>query len=272
MAKEKNTSPKDQFRQELRKCRTAKQWTHRALASRLNCGHSLVGAIERGTRNPQLRFAEKCDEAFGLDERFVKLWKRMNNAFSGAQWYAHWADEIEPEARTLRSWVPLMIPGLLQTEEYARAMFTLGIVEEEEVEDHVRARLARQTILGREKPPTLWVLVDEWALQRQVGPPEVMARQLDHLLTLSGRSRVHIQVLPADPETTAGLAGGFMIAEIDDQPTTVYIDSAAQAEVTSDPELVSIILRRYDKLRAGALRVSESQQVIKRWRDSWTSK
>ncbi|RBQ16468.1 hypothetical protein DP939_29530 [Spongiactinospora rosea] len=272
MAKEKNTSPKDQFRQELRKCRTAKQWTHRALAGHLNCGHSLVGAIERGTRNPQLRFAEKCDEAFGLDGRFVKLWKRMNNAFTGPQWYAHWADDIEPEANALRSWVPFVIPGLLQTEEYARAMYKLGIVEEEDVEDHVRARMARQAILDRKKPPTLWMLIDEWALQRQIGTPEVMVGQLDHLLALSERSKVNIQVVPTNSETTAGLSGGFMIAEIADQPTTVYIDSAGQADVTSDPDLVSLILRRYDKLRADALRAGESPQVIKRWRDKWNSK
>ncbi|MFI0417737.1 Scr1 family TA system antitoxin-like transcriptional regulator [Spongiactinospora sp. 9N601] len=272
MAKEKHISPKDQFRQELRKCRTAKQWTHRALASRLNCGHSLVGAIERGTRNPQLRFAEKCDEAFGLDERFVKLWKRMNNAFTGPQWYAHWADEIEPNAHTLRSWDLLLIPGLLQTEEYARALFTLGIVEEEEVEDQVQARLGRQAILGQAKPPTLWVLIDEWALQRRVGTPEVMARQLDHLLALSERSKLHIHVVPSDADTTSGLAGSFVIAESVDYPATVSIGSAGQAEVTSDPDLVALILRRYDKLRADALRTGQSRQVIKEWRDKWSSR
>ncbi|MDF5751450.1 helix-turn-helix transcriptional regulator [Spongiactinospora sp. TRM90649] len=272
MARKANSPTKTQFGEELRRHRDAREWTQRALASRLGCCYTLVGAIERGTRNPQRRFAEKCDEAFGLDDHFVKLWKKLNTSFSGPQWYAHWADEVEPKAHTLRSWDLLLIPGLLQTEDYARALFTCGIAEEEAVEGHVRTRIARQVVLDREKPPTLWILLDEWSLQRRVGTPKLMVAQLDHLLTLSERSRVNIQVVPADAETTAGLAGSFAVAELTDQRIIGYIDSAASADVTSDPEVMSIILRRYDKLRADALRAGESQQVIKRWRDKWNCK
>ncbi|RBQ14523.1 hypothetical protein DP939_40385 [Spongiactinospora rosea] len=160
MAKETH-SPKSRFGAELRRRREEKGWTQRSLAAHLGYGHSLIGHIERGTRNPQKVFAERCDEVFGLDGYFVRLWRLTNEAPTGPLWYAKWKDEIEPEAEVLRTWDPLVIPGLLQTEAYARALIAGGESAAHEIEDRVRARMGRRGALERAKPPELWVFLDE---------------------------------------------------------------------------------------------------------------
>jgi hypothetical protein len=153
-------------------------------------------------------------------------------------------------------------------EEYARLVISGDETPPEEVEDRVRARMTRQVILeGR--PPEVWALIDESALRRRVGSAELMVRQLNHLIAAVESPKLTIQILPLDATTTAGLLGGFIIAESSRYPTTVSIESAGRGEVSADIDLVKPVWRRYDRLRAEACRPVDSIEMIKKVRDRW---
>ncbi|WP_424534830.1 helix-turn-helix domain-containing protein [Sphaerisporangium viridialbum] len=266
-------SPVERFGRELARCRREKGWSQARLAERLGCSPSLIGHIETGSRNPQLDFAEGCDRAFDLSEshRFVRLCRRISDSPSGPQWFLRWQEEIEPNATALRTWDPLLVPGLLQTEAYARAVFRGHLATpEHKVEEQVRARMQRSLILEGGDPPALWVLLDELVLSRPIGGPEVMREQLDHLVTVASHHNVTVQLVPFDSPCTDGLLSGFTIAELPDGPTTVVVDSAGKGEVSADHELVSLILGRYDRLRTEAYRPGESLEKIKGAIHQWT--
>jgi transcriptional regulator with XRE-family HTH domain len=268
-------SPALRFAHELARHRKERGLTQARLAEHIGCSPSLVGHIETGGRNPQLDLAEACDRYFDLPDKdyFVRLWRRIHQAPSGPGWFLRWLEEIEPQATVLRSWDPLLVPGLLQTESYARAIF-LGdfSTTEEEVEELVAARMRRQEVLGRDNPPELYVLIDEWVLRRPIGGPLVMAEQLAAIATVARRRRVTVQLVPYDTACTRGFSSSFVIAELADAPTAVTVDSAGKGETSAEHDLVTLILDRYDKLRTEAYRAGESLERIEEAAALWTSK
>jgi Domain of unknown function (DUF5753) len=223
-------------------------------------------------RNPQLDFAEACDRFFGFPEAdyFVRLCRRVHQSPYGPGWFLRWLEEIEPNAATLRTWDPLLIPGLLQTGAYATAVF-LGhfSTPEAEVREQVAARMERQRILDRDDPPELHVLMDEWVLKRPIGSRETMYHQLRHLAAVARRRRVTVQLVPYDTSCTDGLSSSFVIAELVNEPTVVSVDSAGEGEVSADHKVVSLILERYDKLRTEAYRAGESLERIEGAAEQW---
>ena len=149
-------------------------------------------------------------------------------------------------------------PGLLQTEEYARAILAVNPgVTEDQVSERLAARLARQAILARDDPPAAWFLVDEAALRRCVGSPEVMAAQLAHLGGVARLPNVTIQVVPSIAH--AGLLGGFAVAE-----RAAYVETAVAGQVFEDADIIAGLLTRFDTLRNEAFRGSESLALIER--------
>jgi transcriptional regulator with XRE-family HTH domain len=263
-------TPTQRFGRELSRIRRARGLSQSALAARLGISKSLVGHIEIGDRTPREDLARRCDEVFGSDDFFKRLCRSID-APMGPGWYIRWSSEIEPHARALRSWDPLLIPGLLQIEDYVRALLRGGLVDstEREVEDGVDARMRRQIVFAGERPPSLWVLLDEGVLYRLIGTAETMMKQLDHVLTMAGRPNVNVQVIPRDTPCTAGLASGFIIAEMPDAPTVVSVESAGEGEVSADHDFVLMIWGAYDKLRAEALSSTQSLDKIKEAREQW---
>ncbi|MFC4586222.1 helix-turn-helix domain-containing protein [Sphaerisporangium corydalis] len=268
-------TPVQRFGRELARCRREKGLSQARLAERLGCSPSLIGHIETGTRRPQLDFAEGCDRVFEPPDahRFARLCRRISESPSGPEWFLRWQEEIEPQATTLRTWDPLLVPGLLQTEAYARAVFRGHLATtEQEVEEQVRSRMRRSLILDKDEPPALWVLLDEWVLQRFIGGPQIMCEQLTHLASVATRRNVTLQLAPYDSPSTDGLMSGFAIAELANAPTTVSIESAGTGEVSAEHELVSVILGRYDTIRAEAYRPGESIEKIKEAVAQWTQR
>ncbi|MEV5413036.1 helix-turn-helix transcriptional regulator [Thermopolyspora sp. NPDC052614] len=264
-------SPAERFGRELARFRKDRGITQRALARHLDCSPSLIGHIETGSRNPAISLAEACDRYFELDtEFFVRLARRVHRSPYGAGWYLRWLEEIEPNAVILRTWDPLLIPGLLQTEAYARYVF-LGHFSssEDEVEEQVAARMERQRILNRPKPPGLYVLMDEWVLKRPIGTGEVMHHQLRHLATIARHRHVTVQVVPYNTLCTDGFSSSFVIAELPDAPTTVIVDSAGEGEVSDEHKVVSLIVDRYDRLRTQAYSADESLDRIEEAAQQW---
>jgi hypothetical protein len=227
--------------------------------------------IETAKRSPSEQFARHCDDALQADGALVRLWPIVSRPAAPA-WFRPWL-EVEETADALRTWEPLMIPGLLQTEDYARAILSGDIgVTSEQIEEQVAARMQRQSILTRVKPPLLWFVLDEAVPHRPVGNPAVMAAQLHHLLEVAKPSGITIQLLPFSAFSTTGLAGGFVIAHTPGAADTAYVESAGiLGRVTERPEDIRALIFRYEGIRSEALSQRESLELVKETVRRWTS-
>lgn len=173
--------------------------------------------------------------------------------------------DFEAEASMIRTYEGLVIPGLLQTAEYIEEVFRGGRAHPDDLVDrHVSARLERQQILNRQRPPHFSAVVDEAALRRRVPTPGVMRDQLQHLLNMATRHNVDLQVLPFNAGPHAATTGSFVImdfaSEID--PSIVYTEIAT-GHVISEGTAVSQFVTMFDHVQAAALRASESVTFIK---------
>jgi Domain of unknown function (DUF5753) len=177
-------------------------------------------------------------------------------------WFRPWA-EIEAEAVTLYSYEPMLVPGLLQTEEYARAILTVEPgVSEDAVAAHTAARMARQAIVDRADAPQFWYVLDEAVLHRCLTSRKAMHDQLMHLAELAELPKVSIQISPSSTSAHAGLLGAFVIADMEGSPSMVYLETSAEGQVTDSPATVAHTRYRFDSLRSEALPRSASRALI----------
>ncbi|WP_326637945.1 helix-turn-helix transcriptional regulator [Streptosporangium sp. NBC_01755] len=200
------TSPVAFFGFELRRYRQEAGLSQEKLAKLIGYSLGTVSMVETGRRPPTEDFVKRCDEALGVGGALIRIKEMIDNvAAQLPAWFRPWA-EIEQAAESLRTWQPLLVPGLLQTADYARSIFSGGPrASAESVERDLAARLDRQLILEREDPPMLWVVLDEGILSRLVGSRPTMAGQLDYLLEMACRPHVTIQILPFEACSTTGL-------------------------------------------------------------------
>jgi transcriptional regulator with XRE-family HTH domain len=254
-------SPRAVFAFELRRYREAAKLTQRQLAARIGFSDSMVNMVELAKRPPSRRFAELCDQVFGLDGSMVRLYTATtwNKA---PEYLRPWLEE-EDDATGLRTWQPTIVPGLLQTQAYAREILaaTPGIAYEE-LEKRVANRLERQAILQRDRPPVLNVVIDEAVLHRVIGDAEIMREQLMYLLEVARHPLVTIQIVPSTVRAHCGLAGGFIIAERKGSPYAAYTDAQPFGRTFDDRRLIAELVLRYDALRAEALPFSQSLRLI----------
>jgi transcriptional regulator with XRE-family HTH domain len=173
---------------------------------------------------------------------------------------------FESEARAMRNYQSLYIPGLLQTEDYARAAIrgTLPTATDEEVENRVRARMERQMRLAGESPVDLWAIVDEAAIHRQVGGSKVMDAQLAHLLDAAKQPNITLQVIPYDVGAHPGMPGSFVYMEFAEpiDPDLVYVDTLAGDLFLESDEDLRLYASMFDHLRAVALNLSQTKGLI----------
>ncbi|TBL36297.1 XRE family transcriptional regulator [Verrucosispora sp. SN26_14.1] len=153
------------------------------------------------------------------------------------QWMQEW-EANERQATVLRSFQNTVVPGLLQTSAYARALFrSVGLYDEEEVEQRASARLERQAVLTRERPPQLVAVLDEHVLRRPVGGPLVMREQLRRLVKLATEQpRVRLHVVPASVGAYPGVAGAFVLATLPGGKYVAYLDDQLKGQVIDDAE------------------------------------
>ncbi|MEV7968531.1 helix-turn-helix transcriptional regulator [Sphaerisporangium sp. NPDC088356] len=257
------------FGAELRKHRKRTGLSQERLAQIIQFSPSLVGFIERGQRTPSRGFVQRCDGALETGGELVRLWTRVTGEATPG-WFRGWLD-IEKEAHTLHTWQPLYVPGLLQTEEYARLVLRgePGITDEQ-VEKLVAGRLERQSILAQTAAPLFRAVLDEGILHRPIGGKDVMREQLARLVEAVKSPRIGIQIVPLAIGATTGLLGGFVIAQLPGGTDTVYIDSATHGHVTNQLEDVKAVHSRYDTIRAEALPQHVSVQLIREAEKLWT--
>jgi hypothetical protein len=170
----------------------------------------------------------------------------------------------------IRWWEPLLIPGLLQTGDYARAVLGWGPDDGGDLDERVTARLDRQAILDRESPPEVWILLGEPVLAYQVGDAAVMRKQIEHLAEMAARPQVTIQVVAAGAGAYGGLSGAFAIGT-DSTGTVIYLETGVQGMVVRDPRLITRAASMFDHLRAEALPRYQTLDVLAKAGDRWNS-
>jgi hypothetical protein len=182
--------------------------------------------------------------------------------------------EAEKHARVIRWWEPLLIPGLLQTGDYARELFrALQTVEDADaIERNVALRLDRQTVFDRTTPLTLLAVIDEAVLCRCIGNPEVMHTQLEYLIDMSMRPNISVHVVPAEAGAHAGLLGAFIMADLDGESArVVYLETPDQGLISDAPSRATKILGMFERVRSEALPKGASRDLIRRVvNERWT--
>jgi transcriptional regulator with XRE-family HTH domain len=238
----------------------------------MNCDRSTVTKIESGRLAPSERmlrlWCELCHVDHELYEGLARL-ARAADASPVPPWFEDFA-AAQRLAHTVRTWHPIIIPGSLQTPDYARSLFLAMGLDDDRVEELVAARIDLQQIFGRPKHPvTLLAVVDEAALRRRVGSEEDMHRQLMHLAEMSQHRRIGIQVVPASRGCNAGHGGAFTIASLPDAPD-VLLTEAAVEDVTTDqrgPLMQAHAI--FDRVRLDALSRVESLEFVKELAEQW---
>jgi transcriptional regulator with XRE-family HTH domain len=267
-------TPAGVFGAELRYYRTRAGLSQKDLASKANVSHDVISKIETGERPPAEDFPPRLDAIPDLDTRgaLTRLWDHLKKGQKQRLhgWFQEWAD-IEAEATALRWYEPLVVPGLLQTEEYARAILSVrpdGSLDD--LDEQVAARLARQAVLDRPDAPQLWCVLDEGVLHRAIGGPKVMRSQLYRLAEAAEHPKTTIQVIRA-AGAHAGLLGGFIIADLDARPPVAYLETAAEGHVTDSPSAAAHVALSFDRLRAEAESWASSRDLIRRVaEEQWT--
>jgi transcriptional regulator with XRE-family HTH domain len=253
--------------EEVRALREKRGLTQEELARRIGFSQSTVKNIESGYRVPTREQAALLDDVLDTAGTLHRLEARIRAVPVSPSFRPFVA--AEADARTLKVFEHTIVPGLLQTEDYARALVEVypGLTEDE-VAARVAAKLARQAVLEAGEPPWLWAVVDEQVLRRDIGGPEVMAAQLAKLAEFACRPRVTIQVLSAARPHTA-LLGGFAIAELARPPSVAYLDNVLDGQTVHDPAMVEMATVVFDTVRTDALSGVTSLDLIEEGVREW---
>ncbi|MCX5339476.1 helix-turn-helix domain-containing protein [Streptomyces atratus] len=222
-----------------------------------------VASFEQGRRIPQPEFIDKADAVLEAGGLLLALKEEV----ARAQYPPFFRDmaRLEAEAITLHVYATMAVPGLLQTEEYAHAVFAVRrpLLDEETIEQRVSARLARQAIFARKPMPTLSFVIEESVLRRPVGGWGVQRGQLEQIILHGHRRNVEIQIMPTDRQEHCGLAGPFTLIEKRDGRRMAYVEVQRDSRLHTERAVVRDVEEQYGIIRAQALTPSESLDVVK---------
>ncbi|GAB2870762.1 helix-turn-helix transcriptional regulator [Streptomyces deserti] len=257
-----SSSPRALLGAELRHAREKAGLSQEELGQRLFVSGSFIGQLEAGTRRMQPEYARLLDEVLGTGDFFL----RNCGAAAKSKYPEHFAEaaEAETQATAIREYASMLIPGLLQTPAYARAVSRayLPTATEKTIEELVTGRMERARILDDPTNPLLWTVIDEAALRRVTGGPEVMAEALRHLIGLIRQSRVIVQVLPFDAGAHPGMQGCVRLMDFEDAPPLVYLEGVDTGRLEDDPATVARYRLYYELLTASALSPEKSLALI----------
>ncbi|MFG2405912.1 helix-turn-helix domain-containing protein [Streptomyces brevispora] len=273
--KAKATGPKEKERSELpgvwvaygrllQHLRKRAGLSQQALGAAIGYSMEQVASVEQGRRPAKAAFTEAADPMLNAGGVLLVLQDDVDRA-KLPQFFRNFA-LIEADVVSRFSYDPLLVPGLLQTEGYARAVFAghCPPFSEEVVDQHTEGRLSRQKLLTRVPMAELSFIVSEEALRNPVGDAEVMRGQWQRLLEVGAMRNVEVQIMPPGPGFHVGLDGPFVMMETQDHNHLGYIESQEVGCVVHDPADVSAFGLRCGKLRSQALNGVESARLIER--------
>jgi transcriptional regulator with XRE-family HTH domain len=261
---------------ELLRRREAAGLTREEAARQLEWSTSTIFRIETGRSRPQPGNVRVLLELYGVSGPERDGLIRLAREARQPGWWHSFRDVLpnpyevfiglEAGAASIRNFEPVVVPGLLQTEEYARQMSRGGPreLDREDIERRVQVRMERQRILTREDRPRLWAVIDEAVIRRVVGGPDVMREQLRYLIECAEQGKTTLQVVPFSAGAHAGTTGPFIILDFPEptDPSVVYVETLAGDLYLEERSDVDRYTLAFDRLLAAALHPDDSVRLV----------
>jgi transcriptional regulator with XRE-family HTH domain len=268
MATQRVPTP-DLIRAQLRRMRNAAGLSQEEFGKKAHYSASMVSSVEVGQRPLDEAYLARADDVLDTGGLFVSL-LALAKRDGEPTWFRPWR-EAERNATQLRCFEPNLIPGLLQTADYARTVVRTAVDHtEDEVEQLVASRLERQAVLDGDDPPQFVAVIDESALRRFAeGCERMLAEQLVHLVACAERPRINVHVIPAAAGIHIGLSGPFVLARSADGGWVGQLDNHLGGVIVERTENVATLLTAWETLRTDALPRRQSLDLIKEIVQPW---
>ncbi|GAU69459.1 toxin-antitoxin system toxin component [Streptomyces sp. NBRC 110611] len=242
-------------------------FTQESLAPTIRYSAHYIGSVEQGRRLPSKKFIDRSEEALHTNGVLRKAARWLSKQPGLARWFREWA-ELEKQAISLYTYECRLVPGLLQSESYARTLFEnrVPLLSEEEVDTQVAARLERQKLL-RDRPNTTFsFVIDEHVFLRPTGGADTIRGVIDHVLECMTLRNVDVQVMPLSQGIHPGLDGPMQLLETPDNQWFGYCEGQESSQFITDPQTISTLYMRYAKLLSQALTPEDSGSLLKQIR------
>ncbi|MFI7294475.1 Scr1 family TA system antitoxin-like transcriptional regulator [Streptomyces sp. NPDC050121] len=236
--------------------------------ARVRFSKHTVESVELGRRMPDESFVERAEEALGNTGALRKAAGHLTRGEAGlAAWFRRWA-RLEKAAVSLCTYECRLVPGLLQSEGYARAVFegTIPVITDDELETLLAVRMERQRMLYERPTVPFSFIVEEHVFRRRFWNVEQMRAMLDHVLEHSAPRNVTLQLVPLEAGLHACLDGPVQLLETPERRRLAYSEGQQNGRLISDAKEVSLLYQRYDKLRSQALNPEDSRGLLERLR------
>ncbi|MBY8884151.1 helix-turn-helix transcriptional regulator [Streptomyces sp. PTM05] len=259
-----DSSPQASFGARLRSSREERGWTQDELAERMGYSSQHVSAIETARKPPTLLLARRADVALASGETFERAYRKVRNSglLEGfPQFIGH-----EAEAAEIRLYEVGVIPGLLQTPEYAaiiaESTVKRGAITNDQAQERIALVAERQAALTRTPPPLVFAVLDESCLRRPMGQPDVIKAQLDRLIEFAELPNTVLQVAPFSMGERRPLSLPITVLTLPDRSLVSYAESAQRGHLERDSTYVLPLLTAYHQLQAEAPSQAESVAMI----------
>ncbi|KUJ69836.1 DNA-binding protein [Streptomyces albus subsp. albus] len=255
-------TPREKYGEELRLRRIAAELTQEALSERVVCSPTLISHFEAGRRLPKPDDAARIDQALGTDGFFARWLEDLESKYTD-----HFAAvaELELQATLLQQFALTLVPGVLQTDDYAGALFRAyrPNYTAEELDKFVVIRTKRRRILDGPRQPVVWTLLDEGVLRRRVGGPQVMAEQLRRIADTAETGRLRLHVVPYVVGAHALQQSLLTLMSFEDSAPVAYVEGFLTGNLMDDPALVSASQTAYALALSDALSQKESLALVR---------
>ncbi|MEU6350898.1 helix-turn-helix transcriptional regulator [Streptomyces sp. NPDC047072] len=255
-------TPRQKYGEELRLRRIATRLTQEELGDQVVCSPTLISHFEAGRRLPKPDDALRIDKALGTDGFFARWLKDLDSKY--ADHFAA-AAELEQQASLIQQFALSLVPGVLQTDGYARALFRAyrPNFTAEELDKAVVVRTERRRILDASPHPVVWTLLDEAVLRRRIGGPHVMAEQLRKIADSADAGRLRLHVIPYGVGAHALLESLLTLMSFEDSAPVAYVEGFLSGHLMDDPALVSASQTAYALALGDALSHQESIALVR---------
>ncbi|GAA3498639.1 Scr1 family TA system antitoxin-like transcriptional regulator [Streptomyces albogriseolus] len=246
----------------LKAQREAAGLTQQELATAAVMTRSHIAHIEAGRRTPSKEDARRLDRALNTGDVLSSFLPDDDTAVAG---YFEAALQLEQQATMIREFALSFVPGILQTERYARAVLSMPFppASEQERDRRLVTRLERARILADPVTPVVWALLDEAVLRRRIGGPDVMAEQINHLIGLAEAERIQLHLLPFTLGMHPLLSNMLTLMWFEDQPPVAYGEGLYMGKIHDSPSVVQELQHRYDFALGNALPLNESLALLR---------
>ncbi|KJY41402.1 DNA-binding protein [Streptomyces sp. NRRL B-1568] len=260
---EDRSTPRTMLGRRLRRMREAAGLSLRALADEVGYPHTYISRVERSEQLPSEALAEALDAHFTTDRLFVELLGMAQDA--SIPGYGRVAVDSEAKAARIQVFTSSLVPGLLQTEDYARALFRVSLPgeSEERINERVATRMRRKRVFKKEETPFYWAIMDEAAIRRPIGGAKCMAAQIHHVIKASESPYVSIQVLPFAQREHPMLGGSLSLFTLQNGATIGYVESFYSGEAVESPRKILELTQMFDVARSKALPERESLDLVR---------